>query len=88
MHTASTYVRLSVRGRRGGGFAARADTGFIGPGIASTLGLVERRGGHQVLHNGTVDDVLEGGRLRARGRRLGDDSTEDRVLSERAGHRG
>lgn len=79
MHATSADVGLPVRGGRGGGVGARADVGFVALGVAATLGLVEGRGRHQVLHDSAVDDVLERWRLRARGRGLRDNGSEDGV---------
>lgn len=81
VHTAPAHVRLPIGGCRGWRVGARADDGFVGFGVASALGLVERRCRHQMLHNGAVDDVFEGRRLRALWCRLRNDSAEDRVLS-------
>lgn len=86
VHATSTHVRFSIGSRRGGRVAARADMGFVGLRIAAALGLVEGRGRYQVLHDGTVDDELEGGRLRARGRGLRDDGSENGVLTRAKGN--
>lgn len=79
VHAPAADVRLAV-GAHGSIVVAGANMGVIGLAVATALGLVQGRGGDQVLDNGRVDDELVRGPLAAVAagrRRLGDESLED-----------
>lgn len=79
MHASPSDVGFAVRSGSTA-IAAGADVRFVGFGLGSSLGPVQRRRGDEVLDDGAVHDELVRRALRSSRGRLGNDILEDRVL--------
>jgi hypothetical protein len=76
VHAASADVGLAVGGR---GFGAGRHVRLLALDLGAAAGLVQGRGGHQVLDDGAVAGELVRRGGGALGSRLGDDGLEHRV---------